>query len=260
MREPVAMSPILSSVVEEGMRLADAAAAGGLDMKLMGGVAVALTCPDAIRDSGLARQYKDLDFAAPRQQSRAVQHLLTEEGYEPNQRFNALHGSTRLLFYDPEHGRQLDVFLGTFNMCHRLDLESRLGFSGRTLPPSDLLLLKLQVVRLNEKDLVDALALLLQHEPGPEEGSSGISVTYLSRLCGNDWGWYTTLTDNLETVRGFAGSRLGPAAAERVRDRVARLLRALEDAPKSPGWRLRARVGRRLRWYELPEEADPAPR
>src|SRR5579859_5741336 len=164
---------ILSDLVDEGVRLVDAAASKGVQMKLMGGVAVALSCPDAVARPGLTRRYKDLDFVAARKDSRLIRELLAGQGYTASERFNALHGSSRLLFYDGTNGRQLDVFLGTFDMCHKLELETRLNSPGRTLGPAELLLLKLQVVHLNEKDLIDALALILQHEPAVG-GAQGI--------------------------------------------------------------------------------------
>jgi hypothetical protein len=251
------MSSILSDLVEEGIRLVETATAAGARLKLIGGVAVALTCRDALTRPELSRTYKDLDFVAPRKHSSAVRDLLSSQGYKANQRFNALHGSSRLLFYDPVHARQLDVFVGTFDMCHRLDLEDRFGFPGAALPAADLLMLKMQVVHLNEKDLTDALALLLQNEPVATDTGAGISVPYIAAICANDWGWYTSFTDNLAVAEEHAPDVLArqPDAAI-VRERAKVIKQALESAPKSLIWKLRAGIGRRVRWYEVPEEVD----
>ena len=249
------MTAILAGVADEGERLLGLASEAGLVARLLGGVAVYVSCPEAMGRPGLRRAYKDLDLAASRRQSRPLQALLREAGYEPNERFNALHGSSRLLFYDMGNERQLDVFLGTFEMCHKLDLEARLEIGSRALAPADLLLLKLQVVELNEKDATDALALLIQFETRPEDAADCISTDRIARLCAADWGWYTTLGDNLERVRGHAASMLpDPADVRTVEERIGALRAAMEAAPKSGGWRLRARVGRRMRWYETPEE------
>ncbi|HEX4216030.1 MAG TPA: hypothetical protein VIA06_22140 [Candidatus Dormibacteraeota bacterium] len=249
------MTPILAGVVEEGERLLDLTSEAGLSARLLGGVAVHVSCPDAMSRPSLRRTYKDLDLAASRRQTRQLQALLREAGYEPNERFNALHGSSRLLFYDMGNERQLDIFLGTFEMCHKLDLEPRLEIGSRALAPADLLLLKLQVVELNEKDATDALALLVQFEARPEDAGDCISTDRIGRLCAADWGWYTTLGDNLERARGHAPFILADAAdVTTVEERIGTLRAAMEAAPKSGGWRLRARVGRRMRWYETPEE------
>lgn len=251
------MSARVAEIVAEATRLAHAAEAHGTALRLLGGVAVRLRCPDAASRPELARVYNDIDLAAPKRASRTIRDMLARDGYAPNSQFNALHGASRLLFYDQEYGRQVDVFLGSFAMCHKLDLEPRLAMAGPALPPSDLLLLKLQIVELNEKDVTDALALLLQYAPVAVDGSDTISTAYIARLCAGDWGWYTTLRDNVEAVRARAPAIL------KERDGVARvqagadaLLAAMETAPKSVGWRLRDKIGRRKVWYELPEEVE----
>jgi hypothetical protein len=141
-------------------------------------------------------------------------------------------------------------------MCHKLDLGPRLQFPGQTLPPSDLLLLKLQVVELNKKDATDALALLLQFEPVPDDGPETLSTGYIARLCGSDWGWYTTLHDNLAAVSRYAEEILGDQrAVVLVRERIDAIVEAMDAAPKPLAWRVRDKIGRRMAWYELPEEA-----
>jgi hypothetical protein len=251
------MSQRSADIVDEATRLVREAEEQGTSLRLLGGIAVRLRCPNVALRPGLARSYNDIDCAAPKRSSRSVRDLLAGDGYVPNSHFNALHGASRLLFYDEEHGRQVDVFLGTFAMCHKLDLEPRLSLPGPALPPSDLLLLKLQIVELNEKDVTDALALLLQYQPGAEDGAGTISTTYIAGLCAGDWGWYTTLHDNLQTVRARA-SEILPAAEDIAcaQERAGTLLAAIETAPKSMGWRLRDKIGRRKVWYELPEEVE----
>lgn len=247
----------VADIVDEATRLVAEAEARGAALRLLGGVAVRLRCPEAMRRPELSRTYADIDFAAPRRASRLVREVLSEQGYVPNSHFNALHGATRLLFYDQEHGRQIDVFLGTFEMCHKLDLEPRVTMAGPALAPSDLLLLKLQIVQLNAKDIVDALALLVQYEPVEEDGPTSLSCAYIARLCANDWGWHTTLRDNLQAVRDRAPQILSARDdIGRAQARTDALVSAIDAAPKSLGWRLRDKIGRRKLWYELPEEVD----
>ena len=251
------MSMRIADIVAEGTRVVALAEEQGVPLRLLGGVAVRLRCPEAAQRPELARTYKDIDVAAPRRAAKSVRELLAAQGYAPNSHFNALHGASRLLFYDEEHGRQVDVFLGTFEMCHKLNLEPRFSMPGPALPPSDLLLLKLQIVQLNEKDVIDALTLLLQYEPVPQDGPATLSSDYIARLCAGDWGWYTTLHDNLETVRARAPEIIGGQEdAARAQAHVDALLAAMEAAPRSVGWRLRDKIGRRKAWYELPEEVE----
>jgi hypothetical protein len=127
------MSIRVADIVSEGARLVGEAEARGVTLRLLGGVAVHLRCPDAMSRPELSRPYRDSDFAAPRRAARTVRAVLSEQGYVPNSHFNAVHGASRLLFYYEEHGRQIDVFLGTFAMCHKLDLEPRVTLSGPAL-------------------------------------------------------------------------------------------------------------------------------
>lgn len=242
------------AIIEEGKRLVDLAEKQGIRVRLLGGVGVRLRCPDIVLPE-LERDYKDLDFATQKGQSRKVRDLLVGEGYDPDTHFNALHGDRRLLFYDEPHERQVDVFVGTFHMCHTLDLDPRVRMDGPALPPSDLLLLKLQIVELNHKDILDTLRLLLHYEPKQDDGSDVLSAGYVARICAGDWGWYTTLHDNLATIRTHAADALrSPEDTDRVQERIDLLFGAMERADKSLGWRMRDKVGRRKQWYDIPEE------
>ena len=132
--------------------------------------------------------------------------LLDGHGYTADTRFNTLHGAQRLLHYDPAHQRQLDTFVSSFAMCHALDLEDRLPAGSATLAPADLLLTKLQIYEVNDKDLIDAIALLLSHPVGAD-GQPSLDTRRLAKVTSTDWGWYTTLTDNLAKWRAAAGRR-----------------------------------------------------
>jgi hypothetical protein len=251
------MGERVADIVDEGTRLVREAETRGVALRLLGGVAVHLRCPEAVRRPELSRTYGDIDFAAPRRASRTVRDMLSEQGYVPDSHFNALRGTSRLLFYDEEHSRQIDVFLGTFEMCHKIDLEPRVTMAGPALTPSDLLLLKLQIVELNEKDILDSLALLVQYEPVELDSPATLSTTYIAQHCANDWGWHTTVRDNLQTVRDRASQILtAPEDIGRARAGAEALVATIDGAPKSLGWRLRDKIGRRKLWYDLPEEVN----
>jgi hypothetical protein len=148
----------------------------------------------------------------------------------------------------------VDIFVDKFHMCHELDLRSRLDIDPDTLPPADLLLTKLQIVEINRKDLTDAIGLLYQHEPANERGADAIDLGRLVEVTSGDWGWYTTFGDNLARLPELAQEILDEVSAAHIASRVAAIQEAIEAAPKSLKWRARAKVGRRMAWYELPEE------
>ena len=243
----------LVDVEAEAVRLLERAEEVKVLVRLLGGAAVGMH-RHGPRPPQLERRYGDIDLVVKKGQDRALRRLLEDLGYVPNRNFNNLHGDRRLLFYDERNERQVDVFIGTFRMCHTLELDERLGMDPRTLSPADLLLTKLQVVKINAKDITDAQALLLAHQIERDSAGDVIDLERLVRVTARDWGWYTTFTDNLARLAPDANTPLPPDAARQITDRVAAIRQALVDAPKSLSWRARAAVGRRVPWYELPEE------
>lgn len=239
------------TLVPEGRRLVERASAAGLALRLFGGVAIWERCTPATR-AALGRDYADIDLVAHRRDSRPLRALLEDCGYEPERTFNATHGATRLLYHAREGEHHIDVFLDEFRMSHVLDLGARLEVESPTLPAAELLLAKLQVAEVNRKDLTDAAMLLADHEPGDGDGPGRLNVARACEVCAADWGLYTTAGDNLARLRDMAGEL--PLDAGVITARVDALRAALEDAPKTARWRMRARIGRRKRWYETPEE------
>jgi hypothetical protein len=198
----------------------------------------------------LQREYKDLDFATTKKGSGETQQLLRELGYDPHLAFNTMNAKERLLFFDDAHGRQVDVFVGSFRMCHEIPLEHRLSGHADTVPLAELVLTKLQIIQLNEKDVRDAVALFFEHDVTDDD--AGINGTRVAELCCDDWGLCRTITRNLESVSEHLGSY--DVDRDLVSTRLAALQERIEAAPKSRGWKLRDKVGERKRWYELPEE------
>jgi len=246
-------------LVTEGRRLVEQAAAGGLEVRLFGGIAIWLRASEPTREA-LGRDYPDIDLVAHKKGSRDLRELLEREGYEPERTFNATHGARRLLFHAPAGvggagGHQIDIFLDEFEMSHKLDLGARLEAEPLTLPAAELLLAKLQVAEINRKDLTDAAMLLVDHEPGAAGGPGHLELPRLEEACGADWGLFTTFTDNLDQLAGMRQELpLAADASTRLEERVGLVRQALEDAPKTLAWKMRAKVGRKKRWYETPEE------
>jgi hypothetical protein len=241
----------LADPIAEGSRVAEAAAERAVPLRLVGGVAVAISCPRS-RRSPLQRQYGDIDFATSSEASEDASRLLEGLGYLPDREFNTLHGHRRLFFSDPLSQRQIDVFIDEANLCHHIDFRRRLEVVPLTLAPADLALMKLQVVETNEKDYLDLCAIFADHELS--DGDVGVNYRYISELCASDWGLWKTVGMVLERTEDFALRLPGFESANEVADRLRELRSKLDTAPKSRRWKLRARVGERKRWYEIPEE------
>ncbi len=250
------MHPDIQPEIEaEAVRIVEAGAAQGVTLRLLGGLAIRLRCPSAAQPP-FQRAYPDIDLASAAASSQPIERLLEGLGYVPDREFNILNGSTRLLFYDPRHQRQVDVFVGQFDMCHRLPLAGRLEIEPLTLPLADLLLTKLQIVQLNDKDLRDISVLLLDHPVGDTDGDT-INQQRIVELCAKDWGWWKTVMLSLDKTASYCATLgLDETALRCVLERIASLRFAMDSAPKSLGWKARAKVGERMRWYNLPEEVQ----
>jgi hypothetical protein len=230
----------------------DAAGRAGVPMRLLGGLGV-FALSESARRTPLARSYPDFDVAVPARSGQTVSRTLQETGFVPNQHFNALHGARRMIFQAP-HGYPVDVLIGVFEMCHRLDIASGFDHHHLTISPADLLLTKLQIVRIEPKDLGDATALLLDLAPGNRAGS--ISLERFVSPLADDWGFFHTVEINLWKLRRFAAETLPTGRFPALDDRISTLHDAMTTTPKSLKWRMRARVGERMTWYEVPDELE----
>ena len=258
----------LADPLAEALRVVEVASEAGLLVRLMGGMAIRAHAPDWTART--RRTEVDLDFVTTSRDRAAFFALLETQGYSPDRQHNALFGRKQGYFMDMPRKRPVDVLVDSLEMCHRLEFGHRLGLSTPTLPLADLLLTKLQVVKINRKDVLDALVLLAEHPLGPNDGAADsrhglgtISIPRIVEITANDWGWWRTVTGNLDKLGQFLGTELkeddldvggGRPVLFDPSDQVDALREAIEAAPKSARWRLRARVGDRVSWYNEPEE------
>jgi len=270
---------ILADIRDEASSIAAEVTAAGLPVRLLGGVAFWLRCP-SVRSGPFARDYADLDFAVGKPASQRFRAILEGRGYLPDKFFNGLHGATRLYYGAPDGQWSVDIVIDELTMSHRLDLRGQLDGPGPTLSPADLLLTKLQVWEINRKDLGDAACLLADHglAPGPAgankaradtagantagantagantAGADEISLARVTAVLGTDWGFCHTAERNLGKVAELAAAEPVPGAGHDVTAQVRAVQAAIEAAPKSRSWRMRSRIGERVKWYETPEE------
>jgi hypothetical protein len=242
----------LADIVAEAERVLIAAEAHGVVLRLIGGLAVHMRAHPM--PPALARAYGDIDTATVKGQNRPVTDLMTGLGYEAARQFNALHGATRMLFHDGPNDRKLDVFVDGFELNHSVPITARIDLEQRTIPLAELLLTKLQVVEFTDKDMRDVLALLARHEVGRSDGET-INGDVIAALTAEDWGLWRTTELNLERLReGVRTVGLDEQDRQRVLRHIDSLWGRIEEEPKSRRWRVRARVGERKRWYQVPDE------
>jgi len=242
----------LADPIAEARRLVDAGREQGVTVRALGGVAVYMQSPDD--RPLLPRELKDIDLVTQRGNGRRIAQLLAELGYVGEEMFNALRGDRRQLFYDPVNGRQLDVFVGEFSMCHSLPIADRLDRDPYTVPVAELLMTKLQIVELNDRDERDIYTLCYHHDVGSGL-SHDIESDVVGRLCASDWGLWRTCKGTIERCRAdLPRYDLDARTRELIQDRLHRLWEESDVAPKTGAWKRRSRLGGRKRWYEVPEE------
>ena len=259
--EPVApevVGPTLRDPLAEALRLIGLADKDGLQVRLMGGLSFHVRVPDWT--ARVERERRDIDLATLSSDRKALSGLMEASGYVADRQYNALYGHKQMYFMDPARGRPVDVIVDRLDMCHTFEFTDRLGVDRPTVPLAEMLLSKLQIAHINRKDFLDLLALLSNYPLGPHDTGT-INLTRITALTSTDWGWWRTVTGNLDKLRLFLATELQPGELEFNRPpqfdaqtQVVVLRTAIDDAPKTTRWKLRAQVGDRLQWFQEPEE------
>jgi hypothetical protein len=243
-------------ILTEMHRLIEEGNARNIQLRAIGGLAV--QAHNKRNHPLFVRDFADLDFAIAKKQRREFEAFMPEVGYSPDKQFNILNGSQRQIYNDEKTGMKVDVFVGDFEMCHKIPLEDRLTFDPVTIPLAELLLSKAQILELNRKDLLDITSILLNNETGNDDNET-INLSILARLCSQDWGLYKTTSINLKRVEEFVQApelSLTPEERQLITQRVEDILHTFETMPKPLAWQLRDRVGTRVKWYIEVEEVD----
>jgi len=259
-------APSSEEFAREAIRVAEYGNKKGIILRVMGACGIRLHCPGsgAILDS-LGRTISDLDLMSYLRFEEKLKDLFKELGYQSESdvsKFYAhMYGHVRSRYLDAKTGRSVDVFFDKLEMCHTIDFRNRLEIDFPTLSLSDLFLEKMQIVKINEKDIFDTVVLMLEHDMG-EEDKKTINSKYISELLSEDWGFYYTVTTNLRRIMNLLPQYSAFAGNPRVtiERRIGRLLDAIEKQPKSLKWKMRARIGTSRKWYVDVDEISMGPR
>jgi hypothetical protein len=246
--------PIEPDIFDEMHRLISEANARDMFLRALGGLAVRAQSGDF--QKFFKREYRDLDFITEDKERRNMESFFQEMGYESNRQFNLLNGSKRQIYQDPNSERHVDIFVGNFEMCHKLPMNGRLHLDPVTVPLAELLLSKAQIVELNRKDALDIASILLYNETGKEDNKK-INLNHIAQLCRQDWGLYKTTSINLKRVEEVVNDEnlnLTKDERELILYRLRQIQQTFEEMPKSLAWQMRDKVGTRVRWYEEVEE------
>lgn len=231
---------------------------GGLKLRIMGGAAIWGMLDHATRQAyeQVRPVPADIDLLVPAKSDRATAEMFRQLGLAEDERLNLLRGNVRQKWFAQAgaggEALPIDVFIGDPPLCHKLDFSDGFASPHPELPSTDLLLQKLQIVEINEKDLIDAAYLMSGRDFGPAPDL--IDLDRIVKLTGEDWGFFHTVTVNLEKLEGAAREFVPDPAS--VLAALGELRSRTEAAPKSRRWKLRAKVGTKVQWYTEVEELD----
>jgi hypothetical protein len=230
-------------------------------LRIMGGAAIRMHCPkhEALYERLKRAPKHDMDFVTYGKFRPLTKQLFVDLGYEPyiSLMLTGATGRHRQIFNDKEGNKAIDVFLGKLEMCHVIDFEGRLEVDSPTVPLAELFLQKLQVVQLNEKDVQDTIILLMEHDIGDSDKEE-VNGNQVASTLAKEWGFYYTVTVNLDKIRKFLNDyqTLSESDKKIVTERIDKIRKLIEAAPKTMAWKMRARVGPSVKWYNVVEEVQ----
>lgn len=242
----------------EALRIVNAAAEKRLTLRLLGSLAFQFHCPKyGYLQKQLGRAYTDIDYAGYKEQASQMASLLTPLGYREDPEINLYFAGQRMIFNNQSLGIHTDIFFDKLNFCHEILWIDRLESDSPTIPLAEMLLEKMQIVKINEKDIIDTIMLLLEHPLGDQDKET-INIARISSLCAQDWGLWRTVTMNLEKVAqlGQSYAEMGAAEKAKMTAQVEAALQRIQQEPKTFGWKIRSKVGDRVKWYQDVDEVS----
>jgi hypothetical protein len=237
-------------------RVINASEKAGLLLRVIGSLAFQMHCPQqGYLQAAMGRAYTDIDFAGYKKQAKEIKVLMAGLGYIEDREVFIVSEGDRSIFNNPDNGLHIDVFYDKLDFCHLISWNGRLEVDSPTIPLAEMVLEKMQIVKINEKDVIDTIMLLIEHPLGDSDHES-INISRIAQLCAKDWGLWRTTTMNLDKVRQLAQgySQLSSEQKAHVESQVKTALARIEAEPKSTAWKLRSRVGDRVKWYKEVDE------
>ncbi len=237
-------------------RILEASDKAGILLRVIGSLAFQMHCPKfGGLQAAMGRAYTDIDFGAYSRQTKQIQAMMAGLGYVDNREVFIASEGERAIFDKPDAVLHVDVFYEKLDFCHAIYWKDRLEVDSPTIPLAELLLEKMQIVQINEKDVIDTIMLLLEHPLGDVDKET-INIKFVAQLCAKEWGLWRTTTMNLEKVKQLAQhySQLDDTQKAHVTAQVDTILARLNNEPKPIAWRLRDRVGDRVKWYKEVDE------
>jgi len=263
-------------LMTEAMDTIDAARAQGVTLRLTGGLAIRRYCTDL---DFMDREYSDIDYVGLSDEKKEIHQLFESLDYTENRYVTQSTDSSQLQYiknealevmkagpegapeahgaYEPPLVDHIDIFLDVMRMDHDIDVGERLEIDDYAISPADAFIAKMQIGKINQKDVHDVIALVKDVPLRDVDDDTSIDLLHIAEVCSHDWGLYRDITTNLDIALAMVDDYgLTESQQDRVYARLAAIKESVESAGKSLRWRLRATVGERVAWRREIEETE----
>jgi hypothetical protein len=248
-----------SSILADAIHLVDVANRDDVPLRLIGGAAAeyhnhskipGLTEPEKSR-------LKDVDMVTYRLNRVEVNKNFSDEGYVSDRYVMAYFGEERFLFRHPADKFKVDIFFENLRFNHLINLrpeqaQPRIELDYPTLTIADLILSKLQIHSIEEKDLRDLQILILEHPLVDSDIHESINITRIASVLADDWGFNYDAKLNLSKI--LISDNIDNNSVEDLKDKVAKIITRIDSEPKSRKWEKRRLQGTAKRWWNEVEE------
>lgn len=244
-------------IYDWALKLSSAALGKKIPFKLLGATAFIYRCPNH-RElySKFNRRLTDVDFITyGSTDSTEIDKLLDSYGFKKQQNY-IWHASTRDIFVNGD-GLLIDVFRDILDFCHPVIFKNRLESDLPTIELEEMVLQKLQIVEINDKDFKDLCVLFLEHDLGDND-SEDIHGRFIAKILAKSWGFHHTSIINLNKFDRYLDkiSEITVKDRELIRQKINQLMEIITQEPKSLKWKLRSKIGTRMKWYKEVENIE----
>jgi hypothetical protein len=267
--------------LRESQEIVEKAKQEGIVLRILGGLSIAIHCQEHREfaqklgriGTGVIKgqEYSDIDYVSYRNQREKIKELFDKMGYAKRRATLSTAASERQIYYHPKGWFYVDVFFDKLLVAnHPIDFKGRLELDYPTITVTDMLLEKIQMWEaFSVKDLKDCLLLLKAHDIKEKSEKESIDTLYIAKILAQDWGFWYTATTNLKNLKKFITEidKLGIEAdinpkqiekkeREDITEKIEAILERIEKEPKSFGWKMRAKIGTKKKWYNPVERPE----
>src|SRR5208282_6556693 len=258
-------------IIDEAINIANIAESKSVTLRILGALAIRIHITNSVdlfsklgRLGNVNRLFTDADFVAYSKQRHKVRGLFEDQFKFQITSYAILQSKNRIIYSHPDGKFKVDIFFDALNFSHEVRFgnepkNGRLKLDSPTIPLGDLVLEKLQIHEITEKDIKDLIAVLYEHRIGSDQDREMIDAKHIATTLADDWGFWYDANMNLAKVLTLAAGYqtdglISSDVLTNVKDKIDQLKQYVDAEPKSKDWNLRNQVGIKKQWWQGVEE------